>query len=61
MASVFPLTHPSGLNKPGNFNVKNLTQFESFEEIKEQAESQKGLGQNSVAGDARIYRNFWSL
>ena len=35
IASVFPLTHPSGLNKPGNFNLKNMTQFESLEEIKE--------------------------
>jgi THO complex subunit 1 transcription elongation factor len=25
IASVFPLTHPSGLNKPGNFNLKNVT------------------------------------
>ena len=25
IASVFPLTHPSGLNKLGNFNVKNIT------------------------------------
>lgn len=38
IASVFPLTHPSGLNKVGNFNVKNVTQFESLEEIKEQIE-----------------------
>ena len=35
IASVFPLTHPSGLNRPGNFNLKNQTQFESLEEIKE--------------------------
>lgn len=25
IASVFPLNHPSGLNKPGNFNLKNVT------------------------------------
>ena len=35
IASVFPLTHPSGLNKLGHFNIKNQTQFESLEEIKE--------------------------
>jgi hypothetical protein len=60
-ASAFPLTHPSGLNKLGTFNLKNQTQFESLEEIKEQAESQMSQGQNSVASDARMYRNFWSL
>jgi uracil-DNA glycosylase len=35
IASVFPLTHPSGLNRAGNFNTKNITQFETLEEIKE--------------------------
>ena len=35
IASVFPLNHPSGLNKIGNFNVSNQTQFESLEEIKD--------------------------
>jgi len=34
IASVFPLTHPSGLNRAGNFNTKNQTNFESLEEIK---------------------------
>lgn len=56
IASVFPLTHPSGLNKPGNFNTKNLTSFENIEEIKEQRHS---LGQD--VSDSRLYRNFWSL
>jgi uncharacterized protein (DUF2461 family) len=36
IASVFPLTHPSGLNRVGNFNFKNITQFDSLDEIKEQ-------------------------
>jgi hypothetical protein len=62
IASVFPLTHPSGLNKPGNFNLKNQTQFESLEEIKEQIESQKARGQGAnVATDSKLYRNFWNL
>jgi hypothetical protein len=49
IASVFPLNHPSGLNKPGNFNLKNVTQFESKEEIKDQIERTKG-GANAAAG-----------
>jgi len=35
IASVFPLTHPSGLNRAGNLNTKNQTSFESLEEIKQ--------------------------
>jgi len=41
IAGVFPLTHPSGLNKMGAFNVKNITQIECSEEVKEKDLSQQ--------------------
>lgn len=41
IASVFPLTHPSGLNRLGNFNTKNQTSFETLEEVKEEVERTK--------------------
>ena len=34
IATVFPLTHASGLNKFGYINVKNTTNFESHDEIR---------------------------
>ncbi len=65
IASVFPLTHPSGLNRPGNFNLKNVTQFESMEEIKEQIlerqQNQGQIGGSGVVTDSKLYRNFWNL
>ncbi|TNV82285.1 hypothetical protein FGO68_gene5609 [Halteria grandinella] len=58
IASVFPLTHPSGLNRAGNFNIKNATQFETLEEIKEQRERIK---QEQGGMDQKLYRTFWNL
>lgn len=39
IASVFPLTHPSGLNRIGKLNIKNQTIYQSLEEVKEEIES----------------------
>lgn len=36
IATVFPLTHASGLNRIGHYNVKNTTNVDGAEEIKEQ-------------------------
>ena len=56
IATIFPLTHASGLNKIGHYNVKNTTNVDGPEEIKEQIKQQKQGGK-----DVREYRNFWSL
>lgn len=58
IASVFPLTHASGLNRTGNFNTKNITQFETLEEIKEQRER---IRQEQGGMDQKLYRTFWNL
>ncbi len=52
IASVFPLTHPSGLNRVGSFNTKNETNYEKKEEIE---------GENPSDEDYKLYKNFWSL
>jgi hypothetical protein len=41
IATVFPLTHASGLNRIGHYNVKNTTNVDGPEEIKEQIKQQK--------------------
>ncbi|CDW71534.1 UNKNOWN [Stylonychia lemnae] len=61
IASVFPLTHPSGLNKLGNFNTKNSTNFETLEEIKQGLEHKSGISVHGQISDYNLYKNFWNL
>ena len=56
IATVLPLTHASGLNRIGHYNVKNTTNLDGAEDIKEQITQLKQGGK-----DVREYRNFWNL
>lgn len=52
LAKKLPLTHESGLNQHGSFNVENTTIIES------NVEPSKAKGETS---DYRNYRSFWNI
>ena len=53
---------PLGLNKSSIYNVKNTTEFQSLEEIKDEISKQKEISSVKTSlSDYRLYKNFWNL
>lgn len=62
IASVFPLAHPSGLNRFGHLNTKNQTLYEGEEEVKQEIENSNNKHQQlGSISEYKIYKNFWAL